>query len=262
MPATDGALQTTSSEPATAYIPRGRDKLATLVVVGSFLTVFALAGTLIAIAQSGDKEAIETTKTVFTTILPVLAGWVGTVLAFYFSAQSQERASASLDKVINQGGLGGAGPSAQVSTKMLPYAKIGGLQDLGKTKPQIITIKGLQDEFNVTLPNGAKVTRLLFVENGTFKYVLHESTLNAFIVKNPDVTGKTFADMLVDEETLRQISKLVVFVSASATLGDAKAALDKVNGAQDIIVTGTGNSTEPMIGWLSNNDLTKAIQVN
>ena len=35
-----------------------------------------------------------------SAILPVLAGWVGTVLAFYFSASSHERTSSSLDKVI------------------------------------------------------------------------------------------------------------------------------------------------------------------
>jgi hypothetical protein len=68
--------------------------------------------------------------------------------------------------------------------------------------------------------------------------------------------------MLADEETLSQISKLVVFVAGTATLGDAKTALDKVAGAQDIIVTATGNSTEPMLGWLSNIDLIKALQVS
>jgi len=190
--------------------------------------------------------------------MAVLAGWVGTVLAFYFSAASQERTSASLDKVIGQSG-GGPGPSAPVSAKMIPYSSIVGLQDLGKTKPQDISIEVLQSAFAATLPNGAKVTRLLFIENGVFKYILHVSTLNAFIVKHP--VEKTFAAMLLDEETLRQISKLVVFVAANATLGDAKTALDKVTGAQDIIVTSSGSATEPMLGWLSNIDLTKVLQV-
>jgi hypothetical protein len=256
--AATGAPQTTSPEPATAYVPKGRDKLASLVVVGSFLTLFALVVTLVFLAQSDNTGASEAAKNAFTAVLPVLAGWVGTVLAFYFSAASQERTSASLDKVISQSGSG-PGPSAPVSSKMIPYSSVAGLQDLGKTKPSEITIEALQKAFEATLPNGAKVSRLLFVENGVFKYVLHIGTLNAFIVKNP--AGKTFADMLLDDETLRQISKLVVFVAANATLGDAKAALDKVSGAQDIIVTGSGSSTEPMLGWLSNVDLTKALQV-
>jgi hypothetical protein len=68
--------------------------------------------------------------------------------------------------------------------------------------------------------------------------------------------------LLKDQDLINQISKLVVFVSAAATLADAKAALDKVTGAQDIFVTPTGNAIEPMIGWLSNVDLTKALTVN
>ncbi len=78
-------------------------------------------------------------------------------------------------------------------------------------------------------------------------------------MKQLDNTDKTFADMLADEETLQQVSKLVVFVSAATTLADAKMALDKVRGAQDIIVTPSGNATDPMLGWLSNVDLTKAL---
>ncbi len=114
---------------------------------------------------------------------------------------------------------------------------------------------------------------MLFTERGVFRYVVHIGTLNAFILKRQagttatppipfDLAKATFADMLADEETLRQIAKLVVFVSASTSLGDAKTALDNVNGAQDIIVTGGGNATEPMLGWLSNVDLIKALQVN
>ncbi|MFZ3310922.1 MAG: hypothetical protein WA280_16295, partial [Xanthobacteraceae bacterium] len=89
------------------------------------------------------------------------------------------------------------------------------------------------------------------------------STLNAFLVgKDSNPAQLTFADMLQDPNVLNQISKLVVFVSANTTLADAKSALDKVSGAQDIIVTATGNATDPMLGWLSNVDLIGALQVS
>jgi len=246
----------TSDAPANLL---GRDRLARLVVVGSFLTLFLLVGTLIGLAQSDNTSASETAKNAFTAILPVLAGWVGTVLAFYFSAASQERTSASLDKVISQTG-GAPTPGTLASEKMIPLASIAGLQKLepGMT-PKDIPISKLQTAFEQQLPNGTKVTRLLFVEGGVFKYVVHVGTLHAFIVKQQGSTDKTFADMLADEAILREVSKLVVFVSAATTLADAKAALDKVSGAQDIIVTASGNATDPMLGWLSNVDLTKAL---
>ena len=250
--------QTTSRQqtPAPSALLE-RYYLARLVVVGSFLTLFLLVGTLIALAQN-NSGASDTAKNAFTAILPVLAGWVGTVLAFYFSAASQERTSASLDKVIGQA-AGTPGPGALISEKMVPVSSVVALQKLeDKGGPKGISMDDLRTAFKATLPSGSNITRLLFTENGVFRYVLHIGTFNAFQVQHPD--AQTFADLLADEETLRQVSKLVVFVSAGTTLADAKAALDKVTGAQDIIVTGSGNATEPMLGWLSNVDLIKTLQ--
>jgi hypothetical protein len=264
--AADKTPQTTTSEQATAQAAQARYRLARGVVVGSFLTLFLLVAALIGLAQSlntdsseAAKNAFDTAKNAFTAILPVLAGWVGTVLAFYFSAASHDRTSESLDKVISQTG-GGPSPGTPVSEKMIPVSLIAGLQKLDDKQPKDITIPDLRKAFEQPLPNGAKVTRLIFLERGAFKYILHGATLNEFIVTHPNDT--TFANMLADERTVREISKLVVFVSARTTLGEAKAALDKVSGAQDIIVTDSGNAPEPMLGWLSNIDLTKALQVN
>ena len=278
MAATDGPQQRTTSGPIKAQGPvLGRDRLARLVVVGSFLTLFLLIGTLIALSSSSNPNVSGAADKAFNSILPVLAGWVGTVLAFYFSAASHEQTSASLDKAISQSG-GRAVSDTLVSEKMIPASSIFGLRDLKSAGPDKISVPDLQKDFEKKLPNGAAVSRLLFVEGGVFKYVLHVGALNAFIVKSttpsPGVQPTpspgaqptpspgaqlTFADLLKDQDIYNQISKLVVFVSAGATMGDAKTALDKVNGAQDIIVTGSGNASEPMLGWLSNVDLTKAL---
>jgi len=241
----------------------GRDRLARLVVVGSFLTLFLLAGVLIAMSQGSNKEAATAASNAFNAILPVLAGWVGTVLAFYFSSANQEDTNAILDRTIGRVAGGSTALGALVSEKMIPASKIFGLRHLDQTPPDQITIKDLQDDFARKLPNGAAVTRLLFVDNAVFKFVLHGATLNAFLVGSPtDATTGSFDLLLKDSEIAAQITKLVVFVAATATLADAKTALDKVAGAQDIIVTPTGNATEPMLGWLSNVDLTKAITVS
>jgi len=259
---------TESTLPSTTAAERGRDKLARLVVVGSFLTLFLLVGVLIGFGQ-GKGDAADVAKTAFTAVLPVIAGWVGTVLAFYFSAASQDRTNATLEKAIAQSG-GGSGSGPLVSEKMLPMSSIEGVLKFDEPGPQGDTpltrdtkLSDVQKIFETTLPNGSKISRLIFVEKGVFRYVLHSSTLNAFFVKKSPSKPEdlSVADLLADAPTLEQVSKLVVFVSSAATLADAKQALDKVNGAQDIIVTGSGNATEPMIGWLSNIDLTKAIEV-
>ena len=94
-----------------------------------------------------------------------------------------------------------------------------------------------------------------------FRAVLHIGELNRVLTsgKTPD---NTFDDLLKDPESLTRISKLVVFVSPSTTLAEAKTKLEAVAGAQDIIVTDTGDASGRILGWLSNTDLTKALTVN
>lgn len=254
---------TTPTAPANGAVQshEGRARLARLVIVGSFLTLFLLVGAIIVLAQADNTTGSDAAKTAFNTVLPVLAGWVGTVLAFYFSSATQERTSASLDNFINRSHAGG-GSTTRISEKMIPYAGIVkrylGDVDGKPVTPKDVSFADILASFDTKLPGGGTVTRLFFVDKGVFKYVLHQATFDAFRVKTP---SGTLADLLTDEDTLKQISKLVVFVTSNATLAEAKAALDKVDGAQDIVVTGSGNATEPMLGWLSNVDLIKAIEV-
>jgi hypothetical protein len=265
----DSAPGQTGSFNANMGLSRlGRDRLARLVVLGSFLTIFLLVLALMTAANmtnTGTNSAADFTQRAFNVILPVLAGWVGTVLAYYFSAQSQESMSNSLNQAIGQTG-GGATSTLTISEKMIPFQSIGGLYDLSKRTPDQIPLPELQREIN---NNIGKITRQMFVDGNVFRYVMHSSTLNAFLVGKLDPAAAnaapggsptlTFADLLRDPDTLSQISKLVVFVKASTTLVEAKAALDAVAGAQDIIVTGSGNASGPMLGWLTNVDLIKAL---
>jgi hypothetical protein len=262
--------------PDIGWKPERRYQLARLVVLGSFLTIFLLVATLLSIAQVGNANASSIAEKTFNTILPVLAGWVGTVLAFYFSAHSQERTSDSLDKAILH--AGGAGTT--VAEAMRPMNEIKELIDFNKEKVDDLTLKQLQERFSKSA-DGGSVSRLIFVDKGVFRYILHAATLDAFLVRRTGTSAaqqaapstqpaaattqeaaekSKFADLRADAESLRQMTKLVVFVAATATLADAKTALDRVAGAQDIIVTATGNASEAMLGWISNVRLVKELQ--
>ena len=238
----------------------GRDKLARLVVRGSFLTIGLLVMAMIILSQAGAEGATSLAERTFTTILPVLAGWVGTVLAFYFSAQSLETTTDALTKAI---GKGPSSPAPTVADTMIPMASIKGVIELvttpmsesrphGETRPEDLKLEDLNRKFT-----DLTISRLMFVEKHIFKYVMHQSTLNAFRVKNEQ--DGTFKRLLDDAEALVQISKLVVFVKPSATLTEARDALGAVAGAQDIIVTTTGLASGTMLGWLTNVDLTKSM---
>jgi len=270
MNGTSGGQSPSTPEQAASYAAlQSRNQLARIVTVGSFLTIFLLVGTLIAFAQgqgAANAEASRTAQNAFNAILPVLAGWVGTVLAFFFSAASQERTAVSLDKAIGQS-AGGGGSQVLVSAKMIPTDSILELQKLDddKNRPEDIKLSTLQDLFNKKQANGSSITRLIFVQNSIFRYIMHSSELNKFLVSASSTTPAsplqdlTFAQMIANQTMLNQISKLVAFVSAAAKLADAKSATEAVPGAQDIIVTATGNASAPMLGWLSNVDLIKAL---
>jgi hypothetical protein len=261
-PMSNDSSAPSSSDPTPKPPLLGRDRLARMVVVGSFLTLFLLAGVLVSFAShgGGSDSAAEAAEKCFNAILPVLASWVGTVLAFYFSATSQDSANKILGDTFNK--VSGVTPPSdeRVSTRMIPTPKIIGTIDLGKDRPEQVTIGDLRRGFEKTESRPA-ITRLFFLERDVFKFVLHSSTLYAFIVKTGASDDGTFADLLKDQDTAYQISKLVVFVSTNATLGQTKTALEGVDGAQDVVVTPTGNGTESMLGWISNVGLTKALTV-
>lgn len=258
--AVNGPSPPAASQTSSARDLFGRDRLALVVVIGSFLTIFGLVFALLVLAvQNTNTGASSVAEKTFNTILPVLAAWVGTVLAFYFSSRSNERTSDSLDHVIART----QPPSTtdvSVAEKMIPFGSIRSPMDLHGKDPKDIDLNTLRDEFK-TADGSAPITRIVFHDSGVFRYVLHSSTLDAFLQTHAG-TALSLADLLNDPESLRQISKLVVFVPATATLKEAKAALDAVAGAQDIIVTGNGNASGPMLGWLTNVDLIRVLTVN
>jgi hypothetical protein len=244
--------------------PVGRDRLAQIVVVASFLAIFAMVFALFVLAGQDSGRVAELAEKTFNTILPVLAAWVGTVLAFYFSARSNERTSDSLNEMIARTTGSSPGSSVTVAEKMIPFGLIRESVNLKETRPDTTSLSDLKKRYKPS--DGSVVTRLIFHEAGLFSYVLHESTLDAFLGKlaaeSPPRLEATFADLLSDAESLHKISKLVVFVAPSTTLREAKTALDAVPGAQDIIVTATGNANGPMLGWITHSDLIKVLPVS
>jgi hypothetical protein len=182
----DDAKPTTASDPSAADPSRTvtlpRDRLARMVVVGSFLTIFLLVVALLAASQAGLNAGDLAEKTV-NVILPVLAAWVGSVLAFYFSQQSHETSSQTLRQAIGQ--IGGAPSQADVAQTMIPVESIRGLFKLdAKQQPENIFLTDLQHLF-ASQGQGGPITRLIFTEGGQFRYVLHVGTLNAFLQSHP-----------------------------------------------------------------------------
>ena len=60
---------------------------------------------------------------------------------------------------------------------------------------------------------------------------------------------------------MRDMVDSLAFVSMQSLLADAKQAMEKIKGCQDVFVTENGKQSQPVKGWLTNVDIAKNIKV-
>jgi hypothetical protein len=209
---------------------------------------------------------------IFSSILPLLGTWVGTVLAFYYTKENFEAASRSTLEAVRSGSQRLA--STPVADKMLPAnAIVKAIIPSGKGIDDL-PLKDIGDLFDKALPSGQKVSRLLFVnDKGGCVGIVHRSVwmeiLNLGATQTPAVDlSKDNLGKLLLEPYVTSISKTfkdfvastLAYIAVDRTLADAKAAMEAKPLCQDVIVTATGKSDEPMQGWVSNVDIARLSQ--
>ena len=245
-----------------------RAKLGIRVVFWSSIGVVLLAIVVIlAAAFTGSLK--ETTQLVFTSVLPLLGTWVGTVLAFYFTKESLESASRTTLNVVRSINQKLASiPVLQAMMKAGDVVKAtvasGTVGDL-----PLATIDSL---FKTALPNGRNISRLPIVNGaGACIGIVHRSVWMEMQVGGVklspavDVTKDTLAKLLPQKslagKTFDDIVKgTIAFVASGQTLEDAKRAMEALSLCQDVFVTQSAKADEPMLGWISNVDITRLSQ--
>jgi len=126
------------------------------------------------------------------------------------------------------------------------------------TEAQVDLHKDVMERFN------DMITRLpIFVDTDAVKYVIHESTANKFLVKqlSPNPGVKLTLQSLVSDPDGKLVTALA-FVAESASLADAQDAMKKVDRCQDIFVTRTGQSGEAVLGWITNAEIAKNVELD
>lgn len=218
--------------------------LIALVVVGvSLLCIAAISG--VAIGLASDKAAAS--RLVFTSVLPVLGTWVGTVLAFYFARENLEAATSSTLA------LTGRERMPVVSDVMIPEADFVAY-DLGAGETaEDVKVSALRAKMQEIEPP----SRRLPIRNASRAviYVIHDSTLSAFADKLgktlEEIAEMTIGDLVADAE-YKEIIEANGFVSQEATVADARRVMASIAHCNDVFVTATGKRDERAIGWLTN----------
>jgi hypothetical protein len=215
-----------------------RSLLAISVVVLSIVLIAALS--YYAIHEASDRS--ETTKLVFSAVLPLLGTWVGTVLAFYFA---RENFVAAADAAVRLQAGGETG--TPVVDVMIKEKDIVAFDIPSTTMPEDVPLADLEAKMSEQKPP----SRRLPLRNaaGAVLYVLHDSTLAAFKAKNAAATK--FGDMLGDTDT-KELVEAVGYVSEKATVADARRKMGSIKNCNDVFVTKAGQREEKAIGWLTN----------
>ena len=242
-----------------------RQKLATNIVTWGLGVVGVLGLAIIIIAcftNNGNPK--EATQLVLTAILPLVGTWVGTVIAFYFAKENFEAATRASKDLL---GIEEKLRSIPVTKMMILTEKIDAFK-LGAdvtlpTKTIKVSAKAddilLNDALDfLTAKNRNR--RPIFDSNGQCVYVVHVSTLDKFrsrhLTDTADVTAQakwTLNDIRVkDPDSFAGILAWAC-VAETASLADAKHAMDTTpNDCADVMVTKTGKSDNPVVGWLTN----------
>ena len=255
--------------PSSGARTSGKALMAQIVLWGSIIGIFALAG--LVIARGWKDEDGESAKYVFGTMLPVVGTWVGTILAYYFSRENFESASENMREMAKQITPAERLMSIPVKSKMIPVnqivsIKIGADETAADIKLEGKILKTFDDEGKNRLP--------ILDDNGHPLYIIHRSMIDKYITQKitkkesleeskkslEELANWTLQDLMNKDPGLKKLfEESFVIVKEDASLGDAKAAmeassnrLDAFVTCLDAFVTKDGMRNEPVIGWITN----------
>lgn len=228
--------------------------------------IMVLAATAAAWKEGDPDILLEVVERIFTAILPLLATWVGTVLAFYFSKENYQAASESVQKTFRQL-TDERLKTIYVRDEMRRYDQITRVElDTGQPNDgEDVNLKsGFLDKL------GGKITRIpVFDNNRKGLFIIHESMLYKFVnditadplqvagvtITRANATLKHFLDHASGAN--RQMAKdTIAFLAEDRTLADAKMEMGRQaqqirQSCRDVFVTASGARNEPVLGWLT-----------
>lgn len=221
-----------------------RWRLALAITIIAIVGIAVVAGLAIGFAKEKDTVA----QMVFTATIPLLASWVGTVLAYYFSSESMDAATRSVKELMPVEEKLEAIPVSKVMIKLSNMAWFKH-DDSQKVKDVLETLKTV-----------GKGERLPFLdENKKPVYMLHKSSIDSALVE----ADQKYQEMLIAEVTLQDLFEKVpnlklLALESFGTLGQdvtlktVRAEMARFKNCQDIFITENGTRTSPVIGWITN----------
>jgi hypothetical protein len=214
-------------------------------------------------AADARREFLDTAKYVFAAVLPVVAAWVGTVMAFYFGRENFRAATESVSQIARQ--LTSQEKLGQTRAQEIGKAieDVAPLRLGGDEKPEAVGLDKLEEKMRSKEPPFERLP--ILGPTGAPLMVVHRSVLNDFLLKKkaaePDKNAKDYklSDLVADYPWLTENSFATVPPAGSAA--EAKAAMAQKKGCADVFVTVDGTPSNTATRWITNVDLLQAAQV-
>lgn len=208
------------------------------------ISVVGLVGLAVVVVRQDETQAL----TVFNVLVPLIATWVGTILAFYFGQDAFVAANEQVRETLSA-------TSAQEPTE--PVSSI--MRELAATLHKRIEEGSDTTQIAVgdlkQLMVDADRNRLPIIDiDGSPKYMIHLSSFDNYLNMNGhDGTEslQQFIDDSADQGKRYDNENGFVAVAATSSLPDAKKALEAIASVKDAFITKNGTANEPVLGWLS-----------
>lgn len=243
-----------------------RDWLAIIIILASVVALCIVASIAIATAASGQESKIA--QLIFSALLPLFGTWVGTVLAFYFSRENYEVAANFAKETFLSAHERLS--STLVRDAMVPFQQIAAYV---LASPNPTTFDGVNLSAVKTAMQQYKRIPV-WDDKRKLVAVVHHEPLVSFLfdagsdnalkqaLKNKLPNDVVFGDVKIHRKQLYdQFKQLIAFVPESASLAEAKKEMEGVERCQDVFVTKSGSSKEPVLGWVTNNEIIDRLRV-
>lgn len=209
----------------------------------------AIVGTVVlavAVVLADGTDAL----TVFNVLVPVVASWVGTVLAFYFGRENFESANREIREMVRE--LTPDERARQPAVTVMHPAWH--MTVLILDGPEALTTRTIGDLKSRFVGNVSRLP-ILRADHSAW-YMVHESRLNQYLTAGGELTDtlQTFLDARDAEDPPVRFDYGYGFltVAETASIADVKRELDSMPTVQDVFVTRGGTPDGEVLGWISN----------
>lgn len=230
------------------------------LLAGVTIALSAIGITLVGaviVTQTG-AEARQDRMQVFTILVPVFASWVGTVLAFYFGRDNFVAASEQVRDLVSTVSANAATqPTLTASEVMAPVAEVVSFRLTQGQTTANVHLTTLKQRFEIE-----QVGRLPILDaDGRPLFMIHKGEVQAFLNQPPQTGNQpTLAD-LVSRTAGRRYGpgEGFLIVAPKTKIDGSMASLLANSPAADLFVTLNASTDSPLLGWISDERLARAL---